>query len=118
MQQQLVDRIYAVACLPENYLLFDAQAGLRVNIPETTDPGLRFQQLLFEGLLQSGYFDDHLKSSRPEWQSAGPLDWVQDFAIMGLRASGRESNGTGSQLLALATWMQLPLNLEAYTAAI
>ncbi len=118
LQRQLTDRNYAVACLPTDYFLFDAQAKMWIHSPDQLELGHQVQQALFQRQVMSGQFDDYMIGGQPEWQTTGPLQWVRDFAAMGPRSDSRNGIRSGSRLFVLGMWLQMPLDLQAYTAAL
>ena len=118
MNQQLMDRNYAVACLPTGYFLFDAQANRWTHSPAQLELGQQVQQALFQNQVMSGQFDDYVVGGQPDWQTTGPLQWVRDFAVMGPRPSSQEDPDSRSQLFALGMWLQMPLDLTSYIAAL
>ncbi len=117
-KQQLTDRNYAVICLPAGYFLFDAQANQWAHSPDQLELGQQVQQALFQNQVISGQFDDYVIGGQPNWQTTGPLQWVRDFAVMGPRSGGQESPVARSRLFALGMWLQMPLDLTSYAAAL
>ena len=118
LEQQLLAGQYAVGCLPESYLLFDAQANEWVDGPDPMVTAQGVQQDLFKGQVQSGQFDDYVIGQQPTWQTSGPLTWERDFAVMGPRPGSQTDLGSASQLFVLSMWLQMPLDLESYVAAL
>lgn len=118
MEQQLLAGQYAVGCLPESYLLFDAEADEWVDVPDPIVTTQGVQQDLFKSQVQSGQFDGYVIGSQPAWQTSGPLVWERDFAVMGPRPGSQANLAEGSQLFVLGMWLKMPLDLESYVATL
>ena len=118
LKQQLMSRNYAVSCLPAGYFLFDAQADTWIDIPNQLASEQQGPRALFQSQVTSGQFDGYVIGGQPGWQTTGPLQWVRDFAIVGPRSSSQDGLHSGSQLFALGMWLQMPLDLHSYIAAL
>ncbi len=118
IMRQWLDRRYAVTCLPAGYSLFDVQADQWIHSPEQLELGQQVQRALFQNQVVSGQFDDYLMGDQPDWQTTGPLQWIRDFAIIGPRPGGQSEPDATSQLFVLGMWVQMPLDLASYVAAL
>ncbi len=118
LKQQLMSRNYAVSCLPAGYFLFDAQSNKWIDSPDQLASEQQAPRELFQSQVTSGQFDGYVIGGQPGWQTTGPLQWVRDFAIMGPRSSSQDGLDSGSQLFALGMWLQMPLDLNSYIAAL
>ncbi len=118
VRQQLTDRNYALVCLPADYFLFDAQADTWIHSPDPLELGHQVQLALFQSQVMSGQFDAYMVGGQPGWQTTGPLQWVRDFAVMGSRLGSQDGFASGGRLFVLGMWVPMPLDLNAYSAAL